>query len=1350
MSAALDALLGDSPQMVAIRAELARLLGRSSTAGRLPPILILGETGTGKGMLARAIHGAGPRRTAPFVAVNCAAIPDAMFEAELFGYERGAFTDARQAKAGLFQTAHGGTLFLDEIGLLPMSLQGKLLAALEDRAVRRLGSTRTEPVDVAVVAATSVDLKRAIGEGQFREDLYHRIAVVSFEQPPLRARGRDILRLADHFLARACAEYGLATRVLTPDARNLLLAHPWPGNVRELGNVLERAALLSVGDEITAAMLNLGIREPGRAVAEDVRSVPGSLDDALRARIETALRDSGGHIRQAAVALGISRNTLRARMEKYGLRQREAVSSPPPLPVHGSEGAVPSDWERRHLAFLRARLLPSPTVDVARVLMEIAEKVHSFGGQIEESSPTGLIAVFGLEPVDNAPSHAALAALAIHAAAAHARTRSGGYVEAVIAIDCDHHLVRRQGPIFDIAVDGKAVVLSVLEDLVAADTPGVTVVTAAAAPFLTRRFVLERLRDPHRNAWVLLRREDGPASSTRFVGRSSEIATLLEAGVLTAQGQGQLARIVGEAGVGKSRLCQEVVRQLHGWLVLHGGCAPYAVKTTHFPLVEVLKSFCQVQDTDSADEAREKIARSLPPAAGDPVWLLAALFDLLGVLPADDAFRAVDPALRRRRTHDALRQLFLAVSAAQPLCLILEDLQWIDVGTQEFLDRLVNGMTEARLLLLVTCRPEYRHDWSRKSCYRQVRLDALPVENAGEMLDALLGADRGLDPLKQRLAGRGNPFYLEEMVRALVETKSLEGSRGSYRLTRPVHTLEVPAMVQAILAARIDRLAPEDKRLLQVASAVGKVVPLALLQAIAERPEEPLRRGLEVLEATDFLHETGLHPDLAYSFKHELTHEVTYGTLREDRRKALHASIVRAIEHAYSERLSEHVERLAHHALRGEMWEAAVTYAHQAGLKALERSANREAADCFEQALVALGHCPERRDTLERFVDLRFDLKTALIPLGAFERIVAHLRDTEAVIRRLDDPRRLGQFCVHMCHALGMSGNATEALAFGERALALAESLGDVPLEVTGTLFLGTACFAMLEYRRAEQLFLKVLKLLKNDRGRERFGLAGLPAVVARAYLTRIAGDQGRFEEGTRYGQEGIQLAETPDHPYSLCTVGWCLADLHITRGELNQAVGLLERGLAIAGQWNLPFFAAGHSTSLGYAYALLGRVDEGLPMMEQALPVFEAMGHSFALSLFLVPLGEACALAGRPNDALGYAERALTLARESGQRAGEAGALRLLGDVAVLRDHPELAERHYRDALVLAQELEMRPLAAHCHFGLGRLYRRTGQREESRRHLAIATTMYHDMGMSYWLASAGATQDRVTQGQDC
>ena len=279
-------------------------------------------------------------------------------------------------------------------------------------------------------------------------------------------------------------------------------------------------------------------------------------------------------------------------------------------------------------------------------------------------------------------------------------------------------------------------------------------------------------------------------------------------------------------------------------------------------------------------------------------------------------------------------------------------------------------------------RPEYEHRWGKKTYYTQLRLESLPPESTGELLHAVLGDAPGLEPLKQMLRRRGNPFFLEETVRTLVETKALEGERGAYRLVRPVHSLQIPATVQAILAARIDRLPVEDKQLLQTASVIGKDVPSVILTAIAELPEEALRRALNHLQEAEFLYETTLFPDLEYTFKHALTQEVTYGSLLHDRRRTLHGQIMETIERLYPDRLAEHVERLAHHAVHGEAWDKAVAYFHQSGTKATTRSAYREAAGYFEQALVALRRLPESRATLDRGVQLRLDLRNCLVPLG--------------------------------------------------------------------------------------------------------------------------------------------------------------------------------------------------------------------------------------------------------------------------------------------------------------------------------------------------------------------------------
>jgi len=830
---------------------------------------------------------------------------------------------------------------------------------------------------------------------------------------------------------------------------------------------------------------------------------------------------------------------------------------------------------------------------------------------------------------------------------------------------------------------------------------------------------------------------------TRFVGREPEMSVLCEALERAGEGHGQVVAVVGEPGVGKSRLFWEFTHshRTQGWLIVESSSVSYGKATAFLPLIELLRAHFQIEASDEARKIREKVTgkllsldRALEPSLPALLWLLD--------VPVDDPqWQRLDPPQRRQQTLDGIKRLLLRESQVQPLLLVFEDLHWIDAETQALLDSVVESLPTARLLLLVNYRPEYQHSWGSKTYYRQLRIDPLPPESAEEFLEALLGNASGLQPLKRLLIERteGNPFFLEESARTLVETKTLAGERGAYQLAKASHTLQIPATAQAILAARIDRLTPEDKRLLQSASVIGKDVPFALLQAIAELPDDALRRGLTHLQAAEFLYEAALFPDLEYTFKHALTHEVTYGTLLRERRKVLHARIAGAIERCYPDRLTEHVERLAHHAVRGETWEQAITYLRQAGAKALARSANREAVASFEQALTALGHLPETRATLERAIDLRFDLRTALHPLGEFERIRGCLREAEGLARILDDQRRLGQMSVYMCHNLWMIGHPTEALGFGQDAQAIAESLGDVPLQVTGNLYLGAACLRTGDYRRAEDLLCKVLQLLEGDPRRERFGLAGFPGVMARCYLTLIFGDRGEFEEGIAHAQEGIRLAEALNHPYSLTFACWVLAHLHITRGELNHAVLLLERGMAVSREWNLTSFSVNETGSLGYAYALSGRIAEGLPLLERTLSAVETKGHGNLQPLFLMYLGEVHVLAGRLEGALAFAGRALTFARERGQRGYEAWALRLLGEVTARRDAPEHAGGHFRDALALAAELGMRPLVAHCHLGLGKLSRVTGKREQAREHFTTATSMYREMDMRFWLEQVEA-----------
>ena len=826
---------------------------------------------------------------------------------------------------------------------------------------------------------------------------------------------------------------------------------------------------------------------------------------------------------------------------------------------------------------------------------------------------------------------------------------------------------------------------------------------------------------------------------TRFVGRERELQQLAQALERTAAGHGQTVAIVGEAGVGKSRLVWEFARshRTHGWLVLESGSVSYGKATPYLPVIELLKAYLRIQERDDQREIRERVAGKLLMLDRALEPLLTPLLALLDVPVDDAAWDALDPPQRRQRTLDAVKRLLLRESQVQPLLVIFEDLHWIDSETQALLDGLIESLPTARVLLLVNYRPEYQHAWGRKTYYTQLRIDPLPPESAEELLTALLGEDATFEPLKRLLIERteGNPFFLEESVQTLVETKVLVGERGAYRLMRAPEALQIPATAQAILAARIDRLPPEDKRLLQAASVIGKDVPFALLQVIADVPEDSLGRGLTDLQAAEFLYETSLFPDLEYTFKHALTHEVAYGSLLQERRRGLHARIVEAIERHYPDRLAEQIERLAHHAFRGEVWEKALNYPRQAGAKAASRSAHREAVAYFEQALVALKHLPERRDTIERAIDLRFDLRNSLHLLGEFGQILGHLREAQTLAETLGEQRRLGWIFSYMTQYFRNTGDQARAIESGQRALTIAENLEDFTLQVATHTHLGPAYDALGDRRRAIDILRRTVESLKGNLAYERFRLAGLPSVICRANLAWCLAELGEFAEGIAYAEEGIRIAETIDDPYTLSVACFGIGTAFLVKGDFRQAVPALERGVELCRAFTLRLTFPAVASCLGSAYALSGQLGEAVPLLEQVLEQAVSMQLMNRYSIFLARLGEAYLLAGRPDDSIRPAEHALRLSRERKERGHEAYALRLLGEITShgTPPHAEKAEAYYRQAIALAEELGMRPLLSHCHWGLATLYRRTGQHANAEQHLALATTMFRQMDMRSW-----------------
>jgi class 3 adenylate cyclase/tetratricopeptide (TPR) repeat protein len=1016
------------------------------------------------------------------------------------------------------------------------------------------------------------------------------------------------------------------------------------------------------------------------------------------------------------------------------------------------------------------------------VLEKMMDAVHRYEGTVNQIMGDGIMALFGA-PIahEDHAVRACYAALAMQEAISRyseaARRAHGITVQIRVGLNSGEVVVRAIGNDLhmDYSAIGQTVHLAARMEQLA--TPGTTLLSnhtfRLAKGYLEARPLgptpVKGLQIPV-EIYELVRAEPtrsrlqvaAASGLTTFVGRSEEVGQLRTALERAHTGHGQVVAVIGEPGVGKSRLFWEFLRSPHprGWLCLEASPLSYGRTTPYLPIIDLLRGYFQIEPHQEPEHSRDKVTTRLLNL--DPLLepVLPALLFLLNLRVDAPQWQAIDPAQRRHQILEAVKRLLLRHSQTQPLLLVVENLHWIDTETQAVLDRLVDSLATARILLLVNYRPEYQHAWGPRSSYRQLRLDPLAPDSARVLLGALLGANSGLDPFKQLLVERtgGNPFFLEESVRALVETGALVGQRGTYRLASASGgpSIQVPATVQAVLTARIDRLPSEDKRLLQGAAVIGKDVPLPLLREISELPDEALRTGLARLHAAEFLYEASLFPELEYTFKHALTQEVAYGSLLHERRRALHSRIVTAIEGTLLEqgmptpaRLTEQLERLAHHAFHGEMWAKAVEYFRQAGVKAFDRSVLRESAGCFEQALVALAHLPRNPTAMAQAIDLHLLARNALYPLGEQERLFDHLRRAEALATTIEDQRRLAQVLSNLTQYFWAAGDPPRGIEAGQRAQGIAKALNDGELGITTNFYLGLNYLSQGDYRQARALFTPYLEVLEGERIREHFGMAGFPALFYRGFLAQVLAELGMFTEAIATAERAVQIGEILEQPYSLNDALNTLGSVHLLRGDIRLAIRVLERALALSRSRDLHALRPEAASPLGYALALSGHLGEALPLLEQAVQQAASTNRLYLQPRRVAWLSEAYLLDGRVDEAMTTAHEALGLSRKHKARGYEAWALRISGEIACRREPPAIAsaEAHYRQALVLAEELGMRPLQAHCHRGLGTLYATSDQREQARAELSTAVKMYRAMAMTFWLPQVEAAQAQV---EDC
>ncbi|HEY3068382.1 MAG TPA: adenylate/guanylate cyclase domain-containing protein [Methylomirabilota bacterium] len=1006
---------------------------------------------------------------------------------------------------------------------------------------------------------------------------------------------------------------------------------------------------------------------------------------------------------------------------------------------------------------------PEDARDVLDPILEhMMAAVHRYEGTVNQVMGDGIMALFGA-PVahEDHAARACYAALAMQESVRrYARTveaQVGAAIQIRVGLNSGEVVVRAIDS--DLHMDYSAIgeTTHLASRMEATAPPGSIRLTLAtvrlAEPFVQARAVgpiaLKGRREPVEAFELVgaraIRRAEATVlrGLTRFVDRERELAALGRAVDDARAGHGGVTAIVGEPGIGKSRLVLELEHSpaVGGCLVLDAGTVSYGRGTAYLPIIDLLRRYFGLADGDSPAAARDKVTRTLVTLDARLAEAQAPLLVLLGVPPDDSPFPTYDPRRRRELTQEALKQLFVRLGQVAPLVLVVEDLHWIDDETQSFLDRLVESLAATRIVLVVTYRPEYRHDWGGWSNYAQIDLQPLPRDEVETLLTDLLGDHPNLRPLKDLLIERtdGNAFFLEESIRALVDGGLLHGEAGRYEGAAIVRT-QVPATVQAVLAARIDRLPADEKTVLQCASVVGKDIRVSLLRAIAGLPEAAIEAALDNLRRLDFVFEThGGGAEPVYSFKHALTNEVAYGELLHERAKSLHAAMVATLERLYPDRLADHAEALAHHAVRGEVWPKAVDYLRLAGAAAFARAAVEESLGRYQQALGIADRLPVSADNVRRRIDVRLDLHVPLIVLGQVSKLIELHAESERLAREVNDAPRLARLLHRMSQYAWMEGRFRDGIERAQQALEIADLGGDADVRILATYALGLNHYATGAYRSAIDLFQRIVDGEHADLARRLLAVT-VPAYIAAAgwlgYALALVGDVDR---ALVYTDRAAQAADECDHPQAQAIAYTMRVIPLVHRGQTETAVALAERALRLCEEKALVVWLPGAAAALGWALALAGRASEGEPHLERAATLLDALGIRSNLSQIRVWWADALLMEGRLADARRCVERALELAVAHGEQGYEAAALHTLATVIAAGPDAQNAAAQYERALALAFKLGMLPLVGRCHLGLGRLYLDAGDRENARPHLARAATLFRDMGLQRWLAETEA-----------
>lgn len=831
---------------------------------------------------------------------------------------------------------------------------------------------------------------------------------------------------------------------------------------------------------------------------------------------------------------------------------------------------------------------------------------------------------------------------------------------------------------------------------------------------------------------------------TRFVGRSREIEGLKEAFDKAKSGEGQLVGVVGEAGVGKSRLMLEFRNSLPKgeYLFLEGRCLHYGSSMPYLPVLDALRSYLGIKEGEKERIIKEKMMERIVGTDETLTRCLPPIQELFSVRVDDEEFASLEPKQKRERTFEALRDILIRGSQSKLIVWAFEDLHWIDKTTEEFLNYMIGWLPRTRILLLLLYRPEYTHQWGSKSYYTKIGLGHLSTSTSAELVAAILEGGAVVPELRELILNRaaGNPLFMEELTHTLLQNGSIQKKNDQFVLTRDISSDQVPDTIQGIIAARMDRLEESLKKIMQVAAVIGREFAFRILETITEMKQD-LKSGLVNLQGLEFIYEKSLFPDLEYIFRHALVQEVAYNSLLLNRRKEIHEKIGRAIESLYPQRLEEFCEMLAYHYSKSGNLAKAYEYLKESAKKAVRNDATFEAVRFYREAMEALTKLPLSRDNKREQVDLVLAMQIPWTRIGFSEDYLPMLKRAEALAGEVGDDKKR----VHIRSILGRyyilkGGDPQLGWKYLESCLEHPGIMQDVELMVPIGSDLCVSCIISGDYQRINCIAPTIISLIERSKTQaEFFGKPFIPYSWVLALWGVSTGGCGDFVQGERLLEKALKFALEIDHRGTIGGVEYAYGNLFAMKGDGKSATKHHENGLKYLVESQSVMYVGQAHAWLGYAHCLMGDPKTAVEFTQKGLRMHTDLGMHFWRSFCHFCCSNAYSEAGDLDEARTHLELALKFSYENNERQWEGVSMIGLGR-AIGKTEPEqreIATEQILQGVSLLEELGIKPQVGWGYLWLGKVYSESGRKDEALKNLKKAEAMFREMGMDYWLAKA-------------